>query len=116
MFTDPQVITVNAVAKSMARISSTGLSSEYLKDDESYRLKISHQKSGKRIRSMARVEQREIVPDPLTAVNDYETLAVYVVVDRPEVGFTATQVDQLVTGFKTWLTTGIVTALFGQQS
>lgn len=116
MFADPQVVTVNAVAQSMPRISTSGLASEYLKDDESYRLKISHQKSGKRIRSMARIEQRAVVPDPLTAVNDYETLAVYVVVDRPEVGFTAAQVDLVVQGFKTWLTTGIVTALYGQQS
>lgn len=116
MFVDPQVVTVNAVAKSMPRIQTSGLKSEYLKDDESYRLTISHQKSGKRIRSMARIDNRAVVPDPLTAVNDYETLSFYVVIDRPEVGFDATAVDNLVQGFKTWLTSGIVTALYGQQS
>lgn len=116
MLTDPQSVTVNAVAQSMPRVSSTGLTSEYVKDDETFRLRISHTKSAKRIRTMARIDQRAIVADPLTAVNDYETLAFYFVIDRPEVGFSVTQVDQLVQGFKTWLSTGQVTALYGQQS
>jgi hypothetical protein len=116
MFADPQSVTVNAVAQSMPRISSTGLKSEYVKDDETFRLTISHQKSGKRIRSMVRLDQRAIVPDPLTAVNDYETLGFYFVIDRPEVGFSATQVDYVVQALKTWLSSGNVTALFGQQS
>jgi hypothetical protein len=116
MLADPQSVTVNAVAKSMPRISSTGLKSEYLKDDETFRLTVSHQKSGKRIRSMVRLDQRAVVADPLTAVNDYETLSFYCVIDRPEVGFSATEVDYLVQGFKTWFSSGMVTSLYGQQS
>lgn len=116
MFADPQSVTVNAVAKSMPRVSSSGLKSEYLKDDEEFKLTISHQKSNKRIRSMVRIDQRAVVPDPLTAVNDYENLGFYFVIDRPEVGFTSTQVDYLVQGLKTWLSSGNVIALYGQQS
>jgi hypothetical protein len=116
MFADPQSITVNAVAKSMPRILSSGTSSTYQKTDEEFKLIISHLKSKGRIRSMARVDQRAIVPDPLTAVNDYETLSFYCVVDRPEVGFTQTQVDQLIAGFKTWLDTTASGKLFGQES
>lgn len=117
---DPQSVTVNAVAQSMPRILVSGTSSTYAKADESFKLTISHQKStskgNRRVRSMARIDQRAIVPDPLTAVNDYETLSFYVVIDRPEVGFTSTQCDQLIAGFKTWLDSTMVGKLYGQET
>jgi len=116
MFTDPQVVTVNAVAQSMPRITVNGLSATYQKSDESFKLTLSHQKSNKRIRSMARIDQRAIVADPLSSENDYETLSFYIVVDRPEVGFSSTQVDQLVAGLKTWLDSTAVGKLYGQES
>lgn len=116
MFADPQVITVNAVAQSMPRISTNGLKTTYQKNDMSYTLNISHTPVKDRIRSMARIDQRAVVPDPLTAVNDYETLSFYVVVDRPTAGFSSTQVDQLITGFKTWLDSTAIGKLFGQES
>jgi hypothetical protein len=116
MLTDPQTITVNAVAKTMPKVSSTGTSTTYQLADKSFKLTISHQESKGRIRSLAKVEQRAVVADPLTSVNDYETLALHVVVDRPEVGFSSTQVDQLVAGFKTWLDSTMVGKLYGQES
>lgn len=116
MFTDPQVVTVNSVAKSMPRLLFDGLSSSYATADGLFKFKISHQKSNKRIRSMARIDQRAIVADPLTAENDYETLGVYLVIDRPEVGFSSTQVEQLITGFKTWLDATMIGKLYGQEA
>jgi hypothetical protein len=65
---------------------------------------------------MARVDQKAVVADPLTAVNDYETLSFYVVVDRPLAGFTSTQTEQLIAGFKTWLDSTAIGKLFGQES
>lgn len=118
MFTDPQSITVNAVAQSMPRIETKGTSSKYQKADGTYTLTISHSPAaGKdRVRSMARFDKKAIVPDPLTAVNDWENLSFYVVVDRPLVGFTSTDVEQLITGFKTWLDATVMGKLFGQES
>ncbi len=116
MFSDPQTVTVNAVAKVMPRVTSDGLSSIYQLADQSFKLTISHTPNKGRIRSMVRIDQRAIVPDPLTAVNDYETLAFYCVVDRPEVGFTAAQQDQLITGLKAWLNTAASDKIFGQES
>lgn len=116
MFADPQSVTVNAVAKSMPRISSKDLSGTYQKDDQTFKLTISHLISNQRVRSMVRIDQRAIVPDPLTAVNDWETLSFYFVVDRPEVGFSSTEVDNLVQGLKTWLDTTAVGKLYGLQS
>jgi len=116
MFADPQTVTVNAVAKVMARVLSDGKSAVYQLADQSFTLKISHLLSKGRIRSMMRVDQRAIVPDPLTAVNDYETLGVYLVIDRPEVGFTQTQVEQLIAGIETWLDSTSIGKLYGQES
>lgn len=116
MFTDPQTVTVNAVAKVMPRIKTDGLSAIYQLSDETFKLTLSHQKSNQRVRSMARIDQRAIVPDPLTSVNDYETLSFYVVVDRPEVGFSSTQVEQLIAGLKTWLDATAIGKLYGQES
>lgn len=118
-FADPQSVTVNAVAQSMPRVSvgsSGGLSSMYQKSDESFKLTISHQKNAKRIRSMARIDQRSVVADPLTAENDYEILSFYVVIDRPLVGYTQTQCEQLIAGFKTWLDNTAIGRLYGQES
>lgn len=116
MFADPQTVTVNAVAQSLAKVLTDGTSSTYQTADGNYIFKISHTKSRDRIRSLVRIDQRAIVADPLTAVNDYETLSCYFVVERPEVGFTSTQVNHLVTGLKTWLDSTAVGKLFGQES
>lgn len=116
MLADPQSVTVNAVAQSMPRTIVGTKQATYAKSDETFKLNISHANSKGRIRSMARIDQRAIVADPLTAVNDYETLSVYLVIDRPEVGFSSTQVDQLVTGFKSWLDSTMVGKLYGQES
>lgn len=121
MFSDPQSITpTGGSAQSMPRIQQAGLSSTYQTADSNYVLVISHQtrkaKGKSRVSSLAKFTQRAIVPDPLTSVNDYETVSVHVVIDRPEAGFTATQIDALVQGFKAWLTTTVVTNMVGLQS
>jgi hypothetical protein len=117
MLSDPQSITVNAVAQSMPKLSTSGTSAVYQKSDSTYKLEVSHQKAAKnRIRSLARFTRRAVVADPLTAVNDYETLSVQVVIDRPEVGFSSTEVDQLVTGFKAWLDSTMIGKLYAQES
>jgi len=117
MFSDPQSVTVNAVAQSMPRVSTNGLSTQYSKADGTFQLKISHQElPGGRIKSMARIDQKAIVTNPLDSTNDYDTLSFWVVIDRPGYGFTSTQTDQLVTGFKTWLDSTAVGKLFGKES
>jgi hypothetical protein len=117
---DPQTITVNAVAKAMPRILNEGSHSLYQMSDQTFSLDIRHLASRKdkksRVKSFAAFTQRAVVPDPLTAVNDFETVSISVLVDRPEAGFTATQIDQMVAGFKTWLDTTMVTKLYGRES
>lgn len=117
MFADPQTITISTVAQTMPRVEVGNRRAVYRKADGTHILTISHASaSGNRMRSMVRIDKNAVVPDPITQVNDTETLGVYLVIDRPEQGFTVSEVDAVIQGLKAWLTTAAVTALYGQES
>jgi predicted Zn-dependent peptidase len=115
VFTDPQSVTIDAVAHSMPRISSDGMSSLYSEANETLKMRISHQESKGRTRRMVRLDLRVVAADPLTSVNEYKTVGVYLVVDQPEFGFSADAIDDVVQGFKTWLSTANVTKVLGNE-
>jgi hypothetical protein len=114
-YADPQTITVNSVAKSLALISSTPTSSTYQNIDETFKLTISHQKSGTRTRSMVRVDQRAVVTNPLDSTNDYDTCSFFCVLDHPEYGFSNAQQQQLVAALQAWLDGASVLKLIGKE-
>lgn len=116
MLTDPQILTVNSVAKSMPRIMIEGQKSTYQTSDEIFKLIVSHLRSGKRIRTMSRVEQRAVVQDPLSLENDYDTLPIYTVIDRPEVGFSVAQIQQLAAAHFALMTPTFIAQLVGGES
>lgn len=115
-FSDPQTITINTVAKTCARIKSDGQKSIYRTADEEVTLTLSHQESKNRTRHMVRADQRVVAADPLTAVNDYKSTGVYLVIDEPEFGFTDAQIDYVVQALKTWLSTANVLKILGGES
>jgi hypothetical protein len=114
-FTDPQSVTIDGVAHSMPRVSSAASQSLYSEATEALKMKLSHQESKGRTRSMARLDMRVVAADPLTAVNEYQTVGVYLVVDKPEFGFSIDNIDDIIQGFKTWLSTANVTKLCGLE-
>lgn len=115
--TDPQSVTVNGSAKSMPRIETSGRQSTYSKDDGTFKLKVSHQTKGGRIRSLARFDQVKVAVDPLTAENVSSSAGIWLVIDRPTIGYySASDIDYMVQGFATWLSTAMVTSLVGQES
>lgn len=114
-FTDPQTITVDTVAQTLNRIKSDGYRSEYAEQDEEFKLTISHQESKTRTRRMVRVDQRVVAADPLTSVNEYKDLGVYLVIDEPEYGFTDAEIDDVVQALCTWLSTANVTKVCGNE-
>ena len=116
MFADPQSITINAVPKSMPRISSDGTASSYSTADEEVQMRISHLFSKSRKRRMVRVDQRVVAADPLTSVNVYQSVGVYLVIDQPEYGFSDAEIDYIVQGLKTWLSTANVLKILGSES
>jgi len=117
-FADPQSVTINAVANSLPRVSSSPNSSVYQKDDGLVRLTVSHQ-YGKRNRRTIRVDHRKIGPDPFTSDNKEFSMACYLVVDAPTVGYTNTELKQVVDGLTAYLTasTGAkITSLLGGEN
>lgn len=115
MLADPQSVTVNAVAQSLPAVARKELASEYRKDDGSYALIISHAE-GKRNRRVVRLENRKIATDPLTAENAEFSMSTYLVIDTPPVGYTNTELKDIVLGLTAWLTSANVLKVLGGES
>jgi len=102
---DPQTITINSVAKTLNRVKTEGMKSTYKTDDENYEFVVSHQETAQgRTRRMVRLNSRVIAADPLSAVNEYKSLGVYLVIDEPEYGFVDADIDYVCAGLQAWLT------------
>lgn len=117
-FSDPQSVTVSAVAQSLPRVSSNGGSSEYQKEDGSYKLTISRTK-GKRRRYMVRLDARKIATDPLVSSNNREyTLAAYLVIDAPPtgIGYTNADAGAITAALVAWLTPANVLKALGDEN
>jgi hypothetical protein len=120
LLTEPIVITVNTVPKSMPRVSVGNRQASYEMSDFTFKVDVKHVSF--RVNKKARVKhtfvfgQRKIVPDALTSENDYETSSISVQIDRPEAGYTATELDHMWAGMKTYLTTALLTQIVGQES
>lgn len=115
-FADPQTITVNTVAQTLNLIKADGLRSEYATADEVYKFVISHQESGKRTRRMIRIDKRVVATDPLSSINEYKSLGLYVVIDEPEYGFSDDDIYDVAAGLIAWLTeANILKVLSGQH-
>ncbi len=119
MFSDPQSVTINAVANSLPRISSGTLSGTYQKDDGLVKLSISHS-VGKRSRHFIRLDHSKVAADPLLAgVNVKASAGVWMVIDVPETGYSIAEQKQVVDALVAFLTasTGAnVTKLLGNES
>lgn len=118
-FSDPQSITINAVANSLPRVSSGTNSSVYQKDDGTIKLTASHQ-YGKRSRRTLRIDHSKIAADPLiSAQNIKHSMSVYVVLDVPVTGYTVTEQKQIVdalTGYLTATAGANATKLIGGEN
>lgn len=121
MLTEPQTVTINAVAFALARVQSgsllTASPSVYQSPDETVTMTITNQKTkAGRLRHTVRLDVKAVVTNPIDSTTDYDSVSYTYVIDRPAFGFTVTQVDQHVAAFKTWLTTTIVGKLYGNES
>ncbi len=115
MLADPQSVTVNAVAQSLAAISREDLASTYRTADGVYTFSIANTE-GKRNRRVVRLNHRKIAADPLTADNVEYTFSTYLVIDGPPVGYTITEMKDMILGLTGWLTSANVTKVLGGES
>lgn len=117
MFADPQSVTVNAVAQSLAAISREGKKSVYMKSDGAYTMTISHDVSTKRERHLVRLDHRKTVSDPLTPANNVDVGAsCYIVIDNPITGFSDTELKDDVAGLLAWANATNIGKVLGLES
>jgi len=103
-FSDPQSVTINAVAQSLNSTLRGPTTSGFAKDDGNVKLTVSHA-SGKRNRHTIRLDHRKIAADPLTtALNLEYSTSVYMVVDVPKIGYTVAEAKQIVDALTAYLT------------
>lgn len=95
MFSDPQSITVNAIAISLPKTSTDVNTGVYTSADGNTSLLISHQ-YGNRTQRRAKFTQRKVAEDPYSAgVSKDVDQSVTVLVNVPKQGFTVTETKQL---------------------
>jgi len=104
MFTDPQSVTINAVAQTLPRVGAGNGTGSFSKDDGTVKLGISHQ-YGKRIRRQIRLDHQKYAADPLIAAqNVLRSMSVYLVVDTPLQGYTLAEQKQISDALVAYLT------------
>jgi len=120
-FSDPETITVNAVAQSLKR-TGLGLNTGSLRtNDGNFVVEVSHSYNKGRARHTVAIRQRKIASDPvLPATNSEFTQTIRITADVPNnTGFTVAENKLLVDGFLTWLTAtsgAKMTQLLGGES
>lgn len=118
MYSDPQSVTINAIANSLPRIGSSSTSGVFRKDDGTVKLTISHAEN-KRMRRMVRIDHSKLASDPyITGNNTPVSMGVYLVADVPLLGYTVSEQKQVVDGLTLFLTTAsgaAVTKLLGGE-
>lgn len=118
-FTDPQTVTINAVANPLPRTSSGVDAGVFTKDDGTVKLSVSHQ-YGRRNRRQIRLEHSKIAPDPLiSSTNIKHSMTAMLVLDVPVTGYSVTEAKQIADGLLAYLTASSgarVTQLLGGEN
>jgi hypothetical protein len=121
MFTDPMVITVNAVAKSMSRINQDSYSSEYLLKETTgeYRVRTRNSTYKDKNRASKQVERHNIeftyTIYPVSPAT-YPTIRKCYIVFETDTGDDAVLMAKLVIGLEAFLAEAQVTRLLNFES
>jgi hypothetical protein len=105
MLSDPQSLTINAVATSFPRTSQGPTSSTFTSTDGLKTFTAKQNITAKRFRREVRLSQDKIAADPISAVTALSGTSVYLVIDEPRNGvFSDTEIGYLIEALKGWLT------------
>lgn len=104
-FADPQSITINAVALTLARVAQDPTGT-FVTSDALVKESIGQSVTpNKRSRRLIRLDHSKVAANPFdSTLNAKYNMAVYVVVDVPDVGYTVTEQKQVTDGFMAYLT------------
>ncbi len=119
MLSDPQSVTINAVANSLPRTVAGVNAGAFQKDDGTVKLSLSHTYA-KRTRRLVRLDVSKIAADPLiSAQNIKYSMSTYLVVDVPVTGYTVAEAKQVIDGFIAYLSASsgaVITKILGGES
>jgi len=105
MLADPQSVTINAVATSLARTQQSANQNVYTSADGKTTMTTKQNTTAKRFRREVRLSQSKIAADPISAVNAEAGFSAYLVVDEPRNGvFSDTEIGYVIDALKAWLT------------
>lgn len=105
-FADPQSVTVNAVAKSMPRISSSQNSGEFalIEAAADYHLGVQHTYSKTRVRRTIRLDYSKISADTFYPTQNVQSsMSCWLTVNVPVLGFTVAEQKYIVDGLVDYL-------------
>jgi hypothetical protein len=116
---DPQSIKISGVTTSLPRTSTGDFESIYTSADGLIKLSL-ETASKKRKRQVVRVDVSKITPDPFIPANNVEvSMSLYLVFDRPQVGYTNSEAKAVYDGFIEAIqatSSVIITKLLGSES
>lgn len=105
MLADPQSVTINAVATSLAKTANGPNQNVYTSADGKTTMTTKQNTTAKRFRREVRLSQTKIAADPISAVNAESGFSCYLVVDEPRSGvFTDIEIGYVIDALKAWLT------------
>lgn len=102
MLADPQSITVNAVAKSLARTTNKDGTNNYTDSIGEYSLTTKQNASSSRFRREVRVNFSKIVTDPISQRQTPVSSSVILVIDEPKFGFTDLELRHMKNALTLW--------------
>lgn len=117
---DPQSVTISGTTSSLARTGSSVNSGTFGSGDGRIVETVSHQNSGKKTRHLIRLDHSKVAADPFqSSLNAVYSMATYMVIEVPAVGYTVAEAKAVVDGFIAQLsasTGAMVTKVLGNEN
>jgi len=104
MLSDPQSVTINAVAISLPKTSTGPTANVYSSADGNTTMTTKQNVTASRFRREVRLSQKKVAADPISGVNKELGVSVYLVIDEPRAGFSDTEIGYLIDALKSWAT------------
>lgn len=117
MYSDPQALTVNAVAKSLPRTGSSNPIKQgiFATADGEFTFTTKQDQTANRFRREVRFTQRKVAADPISATNKEVSSSVIIAIDEPKWGFSDVELGYLTSALITWFSAANRDKLLGGE-
>lgn len=115
MLSDPQSVTINAVAVPLPRTQNGPTANTYTSADGNTVMTTKQNTTATRFRREVRLAQKKIAADPISAVNVEKGFSAYLVIDEPRAGFSDAEIGYVIDALKAWLTASNYNKVLGGE-